>query len=131
MVLVTGCKTAPKANASKESLTSSGWELSSIGGKSATAVDYPKGMPDAIFTSDNKISGNGGCNRYGGSYTLDAEGKLTISQLFSTKMFCQGVAENEYMKALERANRVKIEGSNLVLYYENEQVLIFVPKKLK
>jgi heat shock protein HslJ len=131
MTVFTSCDTTSKAVASKESLTSSRWELSSIGGKSATAADYPKGLPDAIFTADNKISGNGGCNRFGGSYTLDAEGKLVISQLMSTKMFCQGVDEDSYIKALTRANRAKIEGKNLVLYYENEKVLVFASKKLE
>lgn len=129
--LLTGCKCASKASASKESLTSTGWELSSIDGKNVVKTDYPKGLPDAIFASDNKLSGFSGCNRYGGSYTLDAEGKFSAGELIATKMFCQGVNENEYLKALSSANRAKIEGSNLVLYYETTAVLVFVPKKLK
>lgn len=132
LVLLTACacKTGKTASVSKESITSTGWELSKMNGKDVTAMDFPNGMPNAIFTSDDKISGNGGCNRYGGSYTLDAESKLTLSKLISTKMFCQGVAEDSYLKALNRANRAKIEGNNLTLYFENEPVLVFVPKKL-
>ena len=131
VALLTGCKCTSKAVASKDSITSTGWELSLINGKKAAATDYPNKFPDVIFASDNKVSGHGGCNRYGGSYTLDAEGKFSTSQLISTKMFCQGVKEDEYLKALGRANKAKIEGKNLVLYYENEAVLIFIPKKLE
>jgi heat shock protein HslJ len=131
MVLLTGCKCASKASASKESITSTGWEVSAIEGKEILKADYPRGLPDAVFSSDNKISGSSGCNRYGGSYTLDAEGKFSTSELISTKMFCQGVKEDAYLKAVSSANRAKIEGSNLVLYNETTPVLVFVPKKLK
>lgn len=131
MVLLTGCKTATKASASKENLTSTGWELASINGKAVNKADYSNGLPDAIFATDNKVSGSGGCNRYGGSYTLDAEGKFTVGQLISTKMFCEGVKEDDFIKAFTRANRAKIEGEDLVLYFENETVLVFTPKKLE
>lgn len=130
MLFVTGCKTG-KAGVSKENLSSTVWQLSSISGKSVVTTDYPNGLPDVAFAADNKINGHGGCNRYGGTYTLDTEGKLMLSQMISTKMFCEGVAEDVYMKMLSKANRVKIEGSNLVLYNNEKEILTFVPKKSK
>jgi heat shock protein HslJ len=131
LTLITSCKTTLKGAASKENLTSKRWELSMMEGKSVVAAQYPNGLPDAVFSSDNRVSGHGGCNRYGGSFTLDAEGNLKLSQMISTKMFCEGVAENEFMKALAKVNKAKVEGENLVLYHENETMLVFMPKKLK
>lgn len=130
MVMLTGCKTT-KDGISEASLTANAWELSSIEGKSVVADDYPNGLPDAVFASGNKISGHGGCNRYGGSYTLAADGKLTISEVFSTKMFCPGGGEERYMKAVGQANKAKIEGKNLVLYNDSKVLVAFVPKKHK
>lgn len=128
MLVVTGCKTG-KAEISKENLSSTTWQLSSMNGKNVVVANYPNGLPDVNFAADNKINGHGGCNRYGGSYTLDADGKLTLSQMISTKMFCEGVAEDVYMKMLSKANQAKIEGNNLVLYTNDKEILSFVPKK--
>lgn len=130
MVILTGCTTA-KTTVSKETLEATAWELSSIAGKAVDASKYPNALPDATFTSDNRVSGHGGCNRYSGSYTLDAEGKFNAGQLMSTKMFCQGVAEDEYIKAFTKADAAKIEGKNLVLYHGTKASLVFVPKALK
>ena len=128
ILVVTGCKTG-KEGISKENLSSTAWQLSSMSGKSVIAANYPNGLPDVTFAADNKINGHGGCNRYGGSYTLDADGKLTLSQMISTKMFCEGVAEDVYMKILSKANQIKIKGNNLVLYNNDKEILSFVPKK--
>ena len=128
VLFVTGCKTC-KTEVSKENLSSTTWQLSSIDGKIVATTNYPNGLPDVTFGADNKVNGNGGCNRYGGTYTLDTEGKLTLSQMISTKMFCEGVAEDVYMKMLSQANKAKIENKNLVLYNNDKEVLTFVPKK--
>lgn len=127
MALTASCKC--QKGVSTENLTSTPWELSTIKGVGAAKVNYPNGLPSAIFTTDGKINGHGGCNRYGGSYTLDANGKLTLGQMISTKMFCEGVAEDVYMKAISTADGAKIKGNNLVLLHGDEEVMTFVPKK--
>ncbi len=130
LVILTGCNSARTA-VSKETLTANPWELSSIGGKAVDPGKYPNGLPDAKFTNDSRVSGHGGCNGYSGSYTLDASGKFSAGQLMSTKMFCQGVAEDEYIKTFTKADMAKIDGKNLVLYHGNDAVLVFVPKATK
>ncbi|PZR21877.1 MAG: hypothetical protein DI539_06935 [Flavobacterium psychrophilum] len=129
-VVMTGCK-CTKGTVSKDTLVSSGWELSAMNGEKVLTSKFPNKLPTITFTTDNKVNGNGGCNGYGGSYTLDADGKLTLGQMMSTKMFCQGVAEDEYMKNLSKADKAKIEEKNLVLYSGNNAVLVFVPKSVE
>ena len=126
-LVMTGCK-CTKGTVSKDALVSSGWVLSAMNGNNTLKSKFPNKLPNITFTADNKVSGNGGCNQYGGSYTVDADGKLGLGQMMSTKMFCQGVAEDEYMKNLSKADKAKIEDKNLVLYSGDEVVLVFVPK---
>lgn len=128
ITMLVGCKTSNEA-ITQAGLAATTWEVSSIEGKDVVASEFSNGLPTAVFTTDNKVSGHGGCNSYGGSYTLDTEGNLTFSQFMSTKMFCEGNGENSYMKAIGKANKAKIENNNLVLYNGTNAVLVFVPKK--
>lgn len=128
MLFVVGCKTG-KTGISKENLSSTDWQLSAIEGNDVLKSNYPNGVPSVVFTADNKINGHGGCNRYGGSYTLGAAGELTIGQMIATKMFCEGVAEDRYMQALSAVNRAEMKGNSLILYNGKDVVLTFVPKK--
>lgn len=126
-LIITSCK-CTKGAVSKDTLVSSDWVLSAMNGNNALKSKFPNKLPNITFTADNKVSGNGGCNQYGGSYTLDADGKLNLGQMMATKMFCQGVAEDEYLKILSKADKARIEDKNLVLYSGNQAVLVFVPK---
>jgi heat shock protein HslJ len=110
-------------------LTANVWELSAINGTAVDAGAYPNGLPTAEFTKDNKITGKGGCNNYGGSYNLNDEGGMNISQVISTKMFCDGVAEADFFAALEKINMTKIDPDKLTLMTGVDEVLVFVPKK--
>ena len=110
-------------------LTDTNWQLSTIYGKPADSTNYNSGLPVAYFSTDNKISGNGGCNRYSGSYNLNEENGINISQMVSTKMFCPGTGENDYLKALESADNAVVEKDKLILLKGIDEVLIFKPKK--
>lgn len=127
-VVITGCSSA-KGGDAKNLLTSTAWELSAINGSPINTSDYDRGLPDATFGTDGRVNGGNGCNRYGGSYTLEASGKLTLGQMMSTKMFCPGSGEDTFMKALHEANTAKVEKEKLVLLNGTKEVLVFVPKK--
>lgn len=118
-----------KAVSSSDILTETNWELTSINGKPADAANYNSGLPVAYFSTDNKISGNGGCNRYNGSYNINEEGGINISQMASTKMFCPGDGESEFMKALETVDGATIDKDKLILLKGIEEILVFKPKK--
>lgn len=128
LTMLTGCKTM-QTGVSKEALTASKWELSSINGETPKAEDYPRGIPDAAFTADNRVAGKNGCNQFSGPYTLDNKGGLTFGGLMATKMFCEGSGEGQFMKAIGQINAAKITDGKLVLLNGTEEVMVFVPKK--
>jgi heat shock protein HslJ len=73
----------------------------------------------ASFGKDGKLSGNSGCNKYNGTYTVDGN-KVTIGTLASTMMFCEDPAgtmdqEAQYLAALQTAATYQIENNVLQL----------------
>lgn len=76
-------------------------------------------LPDTVPTlsfNESGIGGNAGCNGYGGSITLTGE-EITISQLISTMMWCEGLMEQEqaFMQALQDAQSLSLDGETLIL----------------
>jgi heat shock protein HslJ len=123
-VAISSCKSA-HASGDSEYLTEGNWVLENINGKSASDVGFANELPNAVFTTDLKITGKNGCNSYGGVYNLNVEGGMNISKVFSTKMACPGNGEKEYMDALNSINMAKIDKDKLVLLKDVEQVLVF------
>jgi heat shock protein HslJ len=69
------------------------------------------------FAADGNLSGNGGCNRFFGSYALTGEG-LAIGELGATRMACPEPAasfEISFMDALQSASKATIAENRLVL----------------
>lgn len=106
-------------------LTMGSWQLETINGKPAANEGFANGLPVANFSKDLKITGNNGCNRYGGSYNLNDESGISISKLFSTKMFCNGKSEKEFMDALAAVDVAMISADKLVLMKDVQEVLVF------
>ena len=125
---LTGCKTA---KTDQKAIIGQTWELQDINGVKALQSDFGNGMPTILFSADKGVSGKGGCNGYRGEYTLDESGALTVDKVISTKMYCEGVHENEFMAALSRAKKASVENGNLVLAEGNNKLLVFVAKEAK
>lgn len=71
----------------------------------------------AIFSAEGAISGNSGCNTYGGDYTVDGS-TIAISQLISTMMACDDpIMEQEraYLTALGNATTIELGEKTLQL----------------
>lgn len=86
-----------------------------ISGESASSV--PVGVTASFVIADGQISGNGGCNSFGGSATVDGA-TVTIGALNSTMMACEGDAgttEAAVFAVLQGAVTVEIVGSSLRL----------------
>ncbi len=84
----------------------------------------------AKFAADGTVTGNSGCNHYGGEYSLDGT-KLSVSSLYSTLMYCTdpGVMEQEarYMGLLGNVSSYRVESNRLTLTDETgTDLLIFV-----
>ncbi len=64
-----------------------------------------------------KVSGNGGCNRFGGTATL-GDGSIGFGPTMATRMACPEPAmaqEQRFFEMLEKAARWRLEGGGLVL----------------
>jgi heat shock protein HslJ len=86
----TGCGGEPAA------LLRGEWIIAEIDGKPAV----PGSMPTVSFEADEKLNGNGSCNRFFGSYTLSGEG-LTVGDLGSSMMMCDQPLMDQEMMVLE------------------------------
>ena len=78
----------------------------------------------------NSAGGNGGCNVFGGSLSKIGN-KLKISEVFSTKMFCQNGSdvENKFFTNLDRVTEYEIRDEKLFLMANKTVVLEFEVKK--
>ena len=89
----------------------------------------------AVFnSSDDQLSGSGGCNNYFTSYTSDDNGGLTIDgPIGSTMMACENMeAESAYFAALETVNGWTLnEEGRLELSYDSgqpfDEKLVYTP----
>ena len=70
------------------------WNLVSVSGPAAQLTVDPQVETLITFGADGKLSGNVGCNSFGGDYTVDGNA-LTFGPVASTLMFCQETAEQE------------------------------------
>jgi heat shock protein HslJ len=76
------------------------------------------------------ISGNAGCNGYGGSFSSAEPGKLQLSEISSTAMACEPEIrmqqEGEFLQALQHATGYRlVEGQLELLDASGEVLLVF------
>ena len=94
------------------------WELVKItrDGKDVPVTPARK-TPGINFAKEWSVSGSGGCNSYGGTYTLD-NGKIKFGPIRSTKMGCaQEINKQEmlFFEILDKAANYKMSKGNLTL----------------
>ena len=79
------------------------------------------------FNQEKKSAGgNGSCNTFGSSFTL-SDNEISFKNIFSTKMYCEGVqqTENAFFKQLGKVDRFEVKDKTLRLYQGNEVLLEF------
>ncbi|MEP7146076.1 MAG: META domain-containing protein [bacterium] len=80
-----------------------------------------------IFTKQtNRAAGNAGCNTFFSSYKI-IKNNIKLGPVARTRMFCeqQMDTENNFIKALEAAEKFRIEGDRLYLSDSTEAVVGF------
>jgi heat shock protein HslJ len=100
-------------------LTGTTWYLTSFVDSSGTIWTPVSGAPiSALFSTDGKLSGSGGCNQYSTTYTLSGN-TLSISPTFArTTMYCAEnviLLENTYLSLLPQMKAYLINGNQLTL----------------
>ena len=84
----------------------------------SSLVQMPSGTIYAVFTADGEVQGSGGCNQYGGTYTI-AGSSLTVKDMVQTLMSCGNVLDTQeraYLMTLEAASTVEVSGNMLTIH---------------
>jgi heat shock protein HslJ len=114
VALVLGACSAPSPEVSPEgrptTLAGTSWRVVSVGGRLPVAL----AVPTASF-GDDRITGTGGCNTYGGRYQYDpATGRIELHDLGMTAMACAEAPRNDFetafVQALGQINLVSVDG---------------------
>lgn len=100
------------------------WALESIDGKPVKAEDFKKGVPYLeMHIKDMKYMGKTGCNNLFGSFEATNE-TIKFGPAAMTKMMCPGNFEQGFVRALNSANRWKVENLRLYLYQDDFELMV-------
>jgi heat shock protein HslJ len=104
-------------------------------GKGAIQSVIAGSKTTAVFGSNGKLSGSGGCNEYSAVYTTPGTGGITITQPVSTMMACKEPVmqqETQYFSLLPTAAQYEISGDQLTLFNATgTKILIYKSAGLK
>jgi copper homeostasis protein (lipoprotein) len=100
------------------------WKLVALAGRSISSQDEERAPTLTLDSKDHRANGSGGCNRFGGGYALKGD-ELSFDPLISTKMYCEGVMDQEqaYFTALEATRGWRVNGRELELTGAGGEVL--------
>jgi len=104
-------------------------------GKEAIQSVIAGSKTTAVFGSNGKLSGSGGCNEYSAAYTTPGTNGITITQPISTMMACAEPVmqqETQYFSLLPTAAKYEISGDQLTLFNAaGTKILIYKSAGLK
>ncbi len=105
------------------------WVLVSYGDPASPIHALPATRVILAWNSSvETVSGNAGCNLYGGKCQV-RDGMLAFSDIYTTKMWSTvpGVMEQEgtYLSFLQKAQAWSVENGVLTIQSQNGQVLVF------
>ena len=100
------------------------WRLVSLHGAGVSAPIAERAPSLMLDADDRHASGATGCNLFGGSYTLSGD-ELSFGMLVSTRMYCDGVMDQEadFTRALESTRGWQLENGVLLLTDADGEVL--------
>lgn len=119
MALFSACKNSSE---SQVELTSADFSVIDVTGKDVST--YAVSMN--INLEENRISGKGGCNGYGGEIEQGKGNKISIGKVIGTKMFCKETMdiENSLLQSFEKITTYAFDGEILQLKNEEGTTLI-------
>lgn len=100
------------------SIENTKWVITKLEG--ADMSDRDANAQEIYFTLDaasNRVNGNSGCNTFMGTYTIEDGGRISFSQMASTRMMCPDskINESEVLSVFENADNFSISGDQLTL----------------
>ncbi len=116
---------AGKENTQTNSLYDTKWLLKKIHTETGEEEVITKAF--IKFNQEKKSAGgNGSCNSFGSHFTV-SNNEISFTNIFSTKMYCEGVQQTEdtFFKQLAKANRFEMKEKILLLYEDKNLLLEF------
>lgn len=113
-----------KNEESSASLTGS-WKLTSYGSPTAPTDAVPDTEAGISFNKDGTVTGNAGCNGFGGNYSVEGD-QVSFDQMTSTLMACDDprmAQEDAVHKVLTDTASYKVEGNTLTIT-NNDMALV-------
>ncbi len=104
------------------------WKLISYGPANAQTPAVADANAELNFKEDGTVTGNSGCNGFGGNYTVDGD-QIKFDQIVSTLMACDDprmVQEQAVQKVLNGTATSQVEGNILTL--TNNSVMLMLTK---
>lgn len=122
MILLTAC--AGDNSADGAELAGVTWVLMELNGETPLAESRT-----TLQLAAEQLSGNAGCNHYGGSYEIKGD-SLRFDGIYSTEMAClepDGLMDQEliYLDLLRGADQFELTGDVLRIFSETKPVLVF------
>ena len=85
--------------AARSTLTMKAWTWVSTTYSDGKVIKANSAKFKLTLSQDGKFSSTTDCNTLGGQYSTQDQ-KISVSQIFSTQMFCENSQEKDYIKAL-------------------------------
>lgn len=123
------CSTNQTGNTDNQTLNldlSGSWNLSHFDDASELTMSeaFPTKKPTLVLESiSKKLTGNTGCNQMFGSFTTE-QNKVSFSNIGSTRMYCEGVKETEYLNLLKTVETYKIVENQLIFMDKNGKEIL-------
>ncbi|MDQ7960682.1 META domain-containing protein [Flavobacterium lindanitolerans] len=101
------------------------WKLEELNGKAIKLDTTFKKEPLMVFQKGTgKLTGNGGCNNFSGSYKLKDTDGIELSEGGATMMACPNLGiEGEFFKVFKQVKSYRIENNSLMLDNEKKEVV--------
>ena len=95
--------------------------------KSGTMSNSQPTLVGTSWKMADKVSGNAGCNNFFGmADVMMSSGKVSFSNMGSTKMICADMSvEDSFMMMLPKINKYVISGNTLELYQDKLLLMKF------
>lgn len=129
-ILLFSCKSQvapkkPSTTKTEVSFIGTKWMLTKLNGDILNLSETDLEPPFIkLSAKDNGVGGNGGCNSFGGTFSLKDHQHIEFSQMLATMRYCEGsTIENVFMANLQKAVSYTIYNDELTFIDEDGHTL--------
>lgn len=99
-----------------DGITNKYWKLITLEGQPVKMAPGQEREAYFMLRDSSRVTGFGGCNGIGGTYTLQAGQRIRFSNMLGTLRFCQGVeSEAPFLEVFNLTDNYSLSGDTLTL----------------